>query len=71
MEKTVYKKKADARWKGNGFGYYRCSLCWTVVAGHYHLTCPGCGAQMFEEGDFIYNEETGEAGIVKLGETAL
>ena len=71
MEKTVYKKEADARWKGNGFGEYRCSRCWTIVTGCHHLHCPGCKAQMHEEGDFIYNEETGETGIVKLGEAAL
>lgn len=71
MEKTVYKKEADARWKGNGFGDYRCSRCWTIVTGCHHLHCPGCKAQMYKEGDFIYNEATGEAGIVKLGATAL
>ena len=71
MENIVYKKKADARWKGNGFGEYRCSRCWTVVVGSYHLQCPGCKAQMHEEGDLLFNEQTGEACIAKLGEPAL
>ena len=71
MKTTVYKKEADARWKGNGFGEYRCSRCWTIVSGCYHLHCPDCNAQMHKEGDFIYNDETGEAGFVKLGTPAL
>lgn len=72
MEKTVYKKEADAKWQRtkNPF-FFRCSRCHAVITGCHHLYCPGCKAQMHKKGDFIYNEETGEAGIVKLGATAL
>lgn len=68
MNNIVFKKKADARWKGNGLGDYRCSKCWTVVTGNYHLICPGCKAQMHDPGDLIYIEATGEVAIVKLKE---
>ncbi|MBE6983748.1 MAG: hypothetical protein E7435_05655 [Ruminococcaceae bacterium] len=68
MKNIVFKKKADARWKGNGFGEYRCSQCWTIVSGNHHLICPGCKAQMHKPGDLIYDEATGEAEIVKLRE---
>ncbi len=71
MKTIVYKKKADARWKPIGFGNYRCSNCLTIVAGNYRVHCPRCKLQMHKEGDLIYNEETGEACIVKLGEPAL
>ena len=68
MEAIVQKRKADARWKANGFGDYRCSKCWEIVAGNYHLTCPGCKSQMHEPGDLIYDLETRETKIVKLKE---
>ena len=38
-----------ARWKGDGFGDYRCSWCDEVVNGKPHF-CPYCGVMMDLEG---------------------
>lgn len=35
----------SARWKGEGFGDYRCSLCDETVSGQPNF-CPNCGAEM-------------------------
>ena len=68
MNNIVFKKKADAKWKRNGFGNYRCSKCKLIITGQYHLECPGCKSQMHNPGDTIFNEATGEVAIVKLKE---
>lgn len=71
MKIPVGKRYGDARWKGLGMGDYECTNCYTVVGGDHRIYCPKCGAQMYNDGDLIYNEETGEACIVKLGQSAL
>ena len=35
----------EGRWKGEGFGDYRCSLCDEVVSGQPNY-CHNCGAKM-------------------------
>lgn len=46
--------RMDARWKGEGMGDYRCSLCGEVGHGRTNY-CPNCGAYMGEGG---HNGET-------------
>ena len=36
----------EARWKGEGFGDYSCSLCGEIVTGNSYNYCPDCGAKM-------------------------
>jgi len=37
--------RRPARWKGDGFDFYRCSLCDEVVESQSNF-CPNCGADM-------------------------
>ena len=36
----------EARWKGEGFGDYSCSLCGEIVTGNEYNYCPNCWAYM-------------------------
>jgi rubrerythrin len=38
--------RPSARWKGEGFGDFSCSLCTEIVSGNDHNFCPNCGAKM-------------------------
>lgn len=38
-----------ARWKGEGLGDYRCSLCGEVTRHTRTRFCPNCGARMEED----------------------
>ena len=38
-------KPKEGRWKGNGMGDYRCSVCWHVIGGKTKY-CSECGAKM-------------------------
>ena len=52
LEYAEYMPKVDAvevkkaRWKGEGFGEYSCSLCGEIVTGNEYNYCPNCGAYM-------------------------
>lgn len=40
-------EKNEGGWKGQGFGDYRCSLCWETYSGANRFSyCPNCGAKM-------------------------
>ena len=41
----VLTERKTGRWKGEGFGYYRCSWCGEVSHPQTNF-CPNCGADM-------------------------
>lgn len=45
ITKNNPEKPMEARWKGEGFGDYRCSWCGEVVTGK-PATCPCCHSIM-------------------------
>lgn len=46
---SAQPEQKAARWKGEGFGYYRCSLCGMIGNGTRY--CPNCGAYIGEGGE--------------------
>lgn len=45
IPKSEVRPVRHGRWKGDGFGDFRCSLCDNAISGKYKY-CPNCGAKM-------------------------